>query len=59
LDLEHNQLGNDFVFHVAESLKRNNVLNSLKLGFNSISDVKPLLHILGPENHSLNDLGNL
>lgn len=41
------------------ALKRNNVLNSLKLGYNSISEIKPLLNVIGPENTTLMDLGNI
>ncbi|CAD8185046.1 unnamed protein product [Paramecium octaurelia] len=59
IDLEHNQLGNDFIQLISVALKRNNVLNSLKLGYNSISEIKPLLNVIGPENTTLTDLGNI
>ncbi|CAD8199853.1 unnamed protein product [Paramecium pentaurelia] len=59
IDLEHNQLGNDFIQLISLALKRNNVLNSLKLGYNSISEIKPLLNVIGPENTTLSDLGNI
>ncbi|CAD8101547.1 unnamed protein product [Paramecium sonneborni] len=59
IDLEHNQLGNDFIQLLSVALKRNNVLNSLKLGYNSISEIKPLLNVIGPENTSIQDLGSI
>lgn len=43
---------------MSHALKRNNVLAELKLGYNSISEIRPLLSVIGPENTSITDLGN-
>ncbi|KAM3128162.1 hypothetical protein pb186bvf_019709 [Paramecium bursaria] len=59
IDLEHNQLGDHFIEALSHALKKNNVLNAIRLGWNVIKNVQPLLQVIGPDNNTVKDLGTL